>query len=385
VAFLRERPTIATAKACLERIHRLVQLRHGWARGSDQSNHIFVNTRVFLAAFLIVGWPTRVFESMDDLETKLLESATALLASFEQIVSEITKVKVFKNVPYSITRPFHTLLMDYLRDFQAWKAPDEAKLITRITHALIALYQADQSLPPDEPANSKLKMEFKSQIERLRCKLRQISGSAMVEQFDEKRATLCAGQPLPWGLSTCRVLATEVTNEQLAHELLLNSAFQLTESNAKKLAQSTWHHVQMAFHESFFDSLTDDLKLTPPCLNRAFRLLIEVRDRIADVAGTDSPAHVEIMEIIDPAKLRQEQEAGACDWDFSVRLVSSIIRVIVSIQTRERELETGCTWERIREQMVEATREARPEALCKAFRFLMERVRVLGIDGANVR
>ena len=45
--------------------------------------------------------------------------------------------------------------------------PDEAKLTNSIKHALVALYQAEESLPPDEPDDSKLRIEFSVQIAKL--------------------------------------------------------------------------------------------------------------------------------------------------------------------------------------------------------------------------
>ena len=144
--------------------------------------------------------------------------------------------------------------------------PDEAKLTCRIKHALIALYQAEEHLPPAEPTDSKLRLEFRTQIDRLRTKLSQIAGPEALEQFDTQRR---AGQPSgsgsgggppggggggggssaaagvggsgsgssagvgsgagAAGLSSGAYpsLPGRMTNEQLAHELLLDPTFQL--------------------------------------------------------------------------------------------------------------------------------------------------------------
>ncbi len=117
--FLREQPTIRISKACLQRIHLLCTLRHGpLPQGLAPAS---VNVRVFLAGYMIAFRPTHVFESMGTLELALLEAATSLLATFEQICESLKTHKAFSKVPKEMTEPFQTLLLAYLRAFKAWK------------------------------------------------------------------------------------------------------------------------------------------------------------------------------------------------------------------------------------------------------------------------
>ena len=76
----------------------------------------------------------------------------------------------------AITSDFATFLFQYLANFKQWNVPDEKKLVNSIEHALMALYQAEHHLPPDEPEDSTFKIEFRTQIERLCSKLLQIGG-----------------------------------------------------------------------------------------------------------------------------------------------------------------------------------------------------------------
>ena len=87
------------------------------------------------------------------------------------------------------------MLFDYFKCFYAWKKPDEAKLVCRIKHALIALYNAQDLLPYNELDNSNIIIEFKTQIERLRNKLQQLAGLETLIQFDEEHnPSLILGQ-----------------------------------------------------------------------------------------------------------------------------------------------------------------------------------------------
>lgn len=183
VVFLRLESVIAVAKCCLRRIHFLTTFRHGSPVQALTPEN--VNVRVFLAAYMIAYRPTHVFESMGPLETALLDSARTLLISFDNIIKCVASEGFFQEVPFHLTLDFPVFLFEYLKNFKAWKVPDEAKLVCRIKHALIALYGAESNLPRNEPEDSKLKIEFRTQIERLRSKLSQIGGHEALLKFDE--------------------------------------------------------------------------------------------------------------------------------------------------------------------------------------------------------
>ena len=216
--------------------------------------------RVFLAGFMIAYRPTHVFESMGALEHALLEAATPLLSAFQKIYTCIIRNGSFDAVPHELTKDFPTLLFEYLKRFKAWKVPDEAKLTCRIKHALIALYQAEEHLPPDEPEDSKLKMEFRMQIERLRNKLQQIAGVDALEKFDEQRKSGHfpsgsgggggGGKDGAGGAGGAyAALPGRMTNEQLAHELLLDPNFQLDESGGCSVENPVFHRIRESFHQ----------------------------------------------------------------------------------------------------------------------------------------
>ena len=201
--------------------------------------------RIFLAAFMIVFRPTNVFESMGEREQSLFESAGPLISCFERIVDSLATNGLFYLVPFDLTVGFLPMLLSYLKCFKAWKVPDEVKLTCRIKHALLALYQAEEHLPPDEPEDSKLKIEFRTQIARLRSKLTQIAGSDALAEFEVVRAAR------PVVSSSCyTALPCRMTNEQLAHELLLDPAYQLSDAGCEDNA--VMHRIRKSFHQVRF-------------------------------------------------------------------------------------------------------------------------------------
>jgi hypothetical protein len=247
VVYLRDKQVIATTKSCLWRIHQLVTSLHGSPANALAPD--YVNVRVFLAGFMIAFRPTHVFESMGQLEQSLYESALPLMTRFQSIVEHIVSRGSFQQIPADLTHDFLPMIFEYLRRFNAWKVPDEAKLVCRIKHALVALYQAQQQLPLDEPDDSKLKVELITQIERLRSKLSKIAGSKSLAQFDAGRA---AGSDIP-SVSNANVSHTtlpgRLSNEQLAHELLLDPTFQLDDFGGSSAENPVAHRIRESFHQ----------------------------------------------------------------------------------------------------------------------------------------
>jgi hypothetical protein len=373
------------AKASLQRIHLLTTFRHGSPRNALAPEN--VNVRVFLAAYMIALRPTHVFEAMGPLEQALHEAALPLLIKFEQIATQIiSSPNGFQDVPHDITDGFPTMLFEFLKHFKAWKVPDEAKLTCRIKHALIALYQAEQHLPPDEPEDSTLRIEFRTQIERLRGKLQQISGHQALVEFDALRNTdggRIAG--VSTHTSAYSALPGRMTNEQLAHELLLDPIFQLQDDGGCSAESTVFHRIREGFHRAFWESLIDDLKLAQPCYTRVLRVLAEIRDGVNELVGSREGG--QINDAIDIQHIQQQLQAGAFSWGDCKHLVGAVVTIIQRNQSPKRDDDARRKWVDIAHIMVDSDKDPndQPRALCKALEFLLDRVNTMRIDAANLR
>ena len=423
VVFLREKRTIADTRACLQRIHWLAARRdsnnksaeeeaEGAAAAASSSEEVegggppaTVNVRVFLAGFMIAARPSHVFEAPGaPLESALLDASRALTLQFERICGAVlhAPTRSFATVPHATTEGFGACMVAYMACFKAWKVPDETKLATRIRHALIALYQAEALLPPDEPHDSALKREFVTQIERLRSKLQQLTGPDGLRQFDIDRATpagrvaLTMSDPStaasvgPYATTaTTMVPDARTTNEQLAHELLLNPLFQLEHSDAHGgRTHPVMQRIHEGFHRAYWDSIADDLRLpTGECFIRVLRVVREVRDGLVDLAAIGSRELASVQAAIDLPFLEQQMYHGAFGWDDRIALVGNVVAVLMRLQSPHRDAETRVAWQTMRAAMRAAAvdAEARVIALCNALQFLMERVHSMRIDAANAR
>lgn len=378
--FLREKSTIAAAKALLERVHHSTTILHGNPPNADGFT---VNVRVFLAMYMIALRPSHVFEDLDTLARSLLDAAKRLLQCFESIISQILErnLTVFC-VDLNLRSEFASLLFDYLAKFKAWKIPDETKLTCRIKHALIALYGAEAQLPADEPEDSNLRVELRTQIERLRTKLEQIAGIGAVNDFDIQRMTFnrAVDPAIVCNIQSRNipVFSRPASNQQLAHELLLNPAFQLELDN---ICDTSAARIRQSFEQAFWDSLVDDLTATPPCYFRVLRLMREFRDGLAEVGCNAG----RIDEVLDLQLMRDRLAADAFSWPDVIALVSSIVAIVKPTQSPARDADTCTKWLQVRQQMVGAQVADQPSLFTKALKFLLSLLSNARVDAANAR
>jgi hypothetical protein len=391
VVLLRDKPVIAAMKAGLQRMHLLATFRHGSPSKSLAPEN--VNVRVFLAAYMIAYRPTHVFESMGTLEQALFESAVPLLNQFQTMSNTLLAApyKHFQMVPSDQTKDFPMALFEYLKRFKAWKVPDEAKLTCRIKNALVALYQAEQHLPPDEPEDSKLKIEFRTQIARLRSKLQQIAGQEALDKFDEDRLigapvaeNGAAGSSSYSSNGAYAALPGRMTNEQLAHQLLLDPTFQLDETGGCSSDYNpVFSRIRESFHRAFWDSLVDDLRLPTPCYVRVLRVLGEIRDGIKDLTGAREEGC--IADVLDLDFIKDQVDKGLYDFCSATKLVEQVVLIIRRAQAPKRDGETGDKWRAMQEVIGAATKETEARVMCDCLEFLLNRVNVMRIDAANAR
>lgn len=189
--YLREPKTIEVTKALLDCIHYRCSRRHRNDATVVENNPGQVSVRVFLAMYMISQFSADVFEATQDtLVQNLVQSSMELKTNFHSIIAALVSNPDFRSVDPMLTKEFPRLLFDYIKNFQVWKVPDEAKLATRFTNALIALYSAQQVLLPGDTENQQLAVEFRTQIEKLRSKLCEISGESALARFDTEHRSL---------------------------------------------------------------------------------------------------------------------------------------------------------------------------------------------------
>ena len=118
-----------------------------------------IQTGQFLAAYMFRYFPA---ESMMD-QTE--PSAVRLLRASEAMLDEFDAVRRGQS-----TARFAALVDEYKAAFEAWKGPDQARLVGRIREGLAALHVAQASLLATDQAFA----DTQAQIDGLEAKLQQL-------------------------------------------------------------------------------------------------------------------------------------------------------------------------------------------------------------------
>ena len=387
ITLLKQKDTIDVAKRCLMRVHKLSAMLHGTSHLTNVPTRIHV--KVFLSSYLILLHRARVFESMGDAEGFLFESSQKLCMNFEAIMKALTiEKKPFYKISHDLTKSFPILLFNYIDWFKKWKLVDEVKLYGRIKHALVALLEARKLLPLDDFENSEQEKSFLEDLGRLKNKLIHIGGPMKWQQFEKdypEITTLQISRISQESSSNHEFKNKRMTNEELAHELLLKPTFQLTEAMASGCFDVITQRIRESFREAFWSSLEDDLRLSEPCYARILKLLAEVRDGIAELAGSEVSSQV--RELVDIDLISQQTQMKVFDWTQVIQLLTGIVNIIKRVQCTRRDIETATLWDEKSEALENASGEIQkqPSAFCQTLKFLLGRVNAMRVDAANAR
>ena len=340
---VRQADVIAAAQHTLRYIHMLAAFRHGSPPRREVPE--FISVRVYLAAYLMVYKQSSAFERMRALETALLSAAAPLVERVRVICEEVSMRGTFEAVPFELTKDFNTMLYAYVAAFVRWKAPDELKLCTRLRHRLNALYDSLELLGESDPA---LLEGLIRNAEAMRSTMQQVSGIEAVLLFDRerrqtKRNAAVVGARWPRKLS----------EEQLQHEMLLDSTFQLPVHSAKDPISKT-------LADAFWRSLVSDLTLpNNPCFSRVIEVLREIKRGV----------HPALDEALDLDFIEDQADAGVFTWDCCVQLM----RTIHSCVPADAEELEACP------------PEEQAERFCKCLRSLLEHTHAASVKDCNYR
>ena len=405
---LRTEPIIQMTKNLLLRIHSLCRSLH--ADTSSYSEFNIISTRMFLVMFMTSYFPEKSFESIDANHDNdniltparfLFEAGLRLSELFERMLRCLVEPGgSISRVPSELTRNFIPTLLDYIRCLNAWKVSDGLKLQKRIVDALISLEGSLAILLREDPITTNAVMigEFNETIEQLRVRLKNAGGEKALDEYDEGRKECRARNALSVGVvAPRRRVGSRTSNEQLAHELLLDPNFRLNQHasfamdldsvNITTTTTTAAAQTQEQEQRAHWNSLLNDLLMVPPCYVRVIGLLDEIRKGIVEIAAKSQllpPVVDEIDAIIDIPLIKQQLEFGAFEWDSFTRLVFSIVSVIRRLQiAAASKAETDSMHGALDLENGSDCESVRPQLLCNALEFLHGRLNVLRVESAN--
>lgn len=392
VVFLRQKDTISKTKALLMRFHNSARFVFGDPINTNLPDQ--VNVRVFLAAYMMVFFSSRVFEEVKELEAAVRQAATRVISNFERMIEQYTtRGQIFYGIDANVVASFVPLLFDYLRKFNEWKVPDEIKLISRIRCALVALYLAQEALPSmDVSERPRMAAELSEQIDRIRGKYRQIAGNDEYAKFEDEyrrgdlQHLVSGSQNLVQEIqnrSDVRIylsMRVRYSNEELAHELLLDYEFRLTDD----IASGCENEVIKRINRGFWASIADELQLEVPCYVKPLKVLRDIRDSIAEISG--QAQETAIKNIIDEDHIKARINVKAFNWTDVITLGTEVVRIIKRVQAPSRDIQFRDLWAAVLVTLGDAyTVPQQAVAFADMLRVLSNMIAYMRIDASNAR
>ena len=171
-----------------------------------------------------------------------------------------------------------------------------------------------------------------------------------------------------------------MTNEQLAHELLINSNFMLDDKAGASDEKLMHTKIRETFERAFWESLVEELTCEPPSFSSVLNVLSEIRTGIESLSQ-NQPEAMQIQEIVDLEHIKTQLKEQSLDFRGCERLIDSIIGVVVNVHVRmkatERKEETLSKWAQCGGEMQEANdkqQSDRARAICKALELVLDQI-----------
>lgn len=335
-------------RMCIIRILHICTMLDKQQNGENHFSWNEVDTRVFLSAYLIFAHPKMVFDYFNDLVNALVESAKSMLVQYELICEVVCKKEKDPQKLLESTNGFLQQVFSFMERFKRWKKPDEKFMISRIKTALFALIEARRHTPDADPIHAKNMREINFQINRLRNKMIHIAGREVLDEFDKETefASRIEGIEHQVNLGNpdhISQMKKRMSNEELAHELLLDPTFVLTMEKAAGCQNAVDVKIKQAFNRAFWKSIADDLRYNPPIFRRILRVLQEVRDGTAELC-TQRHVQEKIFEVLDISFIETQLENNTFGWDSCIMMVQATFKVFMQVEEKdfnEKTIEIG--------------------------------------------
>lgn len=313
---IREEKTINSSRDFFELLVRWSNRRKKEDMGKEYVPRVtgIVNTKVFLAAWMMATYPKIVLgELLGDLELALIKSSVELIRAAYKMASGFNPPKggatdaqqgawdwSWRGIPWA--DGIHKLVCAYLRTFKNWKISDQAKLMGRLQRALRGIDGLIQAGVAQDGIDAAGFSELLKQRDALVEKMRKMDPS-----FDPASTAATAGNAgsaqgaVPGGAESgrkaqrrARVVVTlgeqpgqaghgggggggGMSNEQLAHELLIDGSFRLDERAGQSDEKLVHTKIRETFERAFWESLVEELSLDPPHFDSVLKVLEEIR------------------------------------------------------------------------------------------------------------
>jgi hypothetical protein len=194
VAFLGQRNVMISANLVLRRLASLSTLVHeACAVQILASNTNFYPARVFLSAYMIHMHVKEVFYYIGTREERVIDSARALLTTFQEICSVLKRSIFFSKIPADLCRAFNANYEEFSDCFKEWESSNNPIDWNRMRSVLVPVYFS--FFHPLVFNNAEERAEILENIKSLRARALTIYGSACMDAFDAELRAGAFGIP----------------------------------------------------------------------------------------------------------------------------------------------------------------------------------------------
>lgn len=369
-------------------VNRVVRFLN-WNRMDDPRVTGTVHVKIFFATYLIALHPNHTFEVENELSRAVFQTSLPMITAFEHLVREMSGGECIHLIKSEPAAGIPQLFCAYLRAFKAWKTADEKRLSDKIIASLLDLEEAERHLQ-NNPIQAELRARLVEQQERLKDKLKIIAGDQGLKDYEEASKQALASRRVQ---GVQGVPNSGMTNEQLAHELLLDPNFRMDENpvrdaNHDKLVYTT---IRRDFESGFWPLLLADLCSTPRVYERVIQVLEKSKKGIVLVCGHLVDVQ-QINEIIDIEHIQAQLSNNVLNLHGCERLIGSVLHVIMQargqMKQTAKQKQTAERWEKARVAIQAAENggsdpHAVERAVCKALEMVSDEVYILRVDVAN--
>ncbi|KAF7732511.1 hypothetical protein EC973_003257 [Apophysomyces ossiformis] len=306
--------------------------------------------RVLLTAYMMLMCPSEIFQDTQiNEQQELISAAKQLLLVLEKWLDSHSS-----HVRSSARLALEECWNSFYALFESWKAKDMEYFLANITAYYLELVRLKETLKNQEGAESAT-VQLNEQLSQVKARMYQLGGNTALEKLAEAEKALVtelsktevpsvppSPTPRPEKLPASqteqpqvspeqltRLLsgyapASGISNEQLAHEIILDPDFKIQKHQPQTKLEA---QVRRIATQAFFDQVRDDIKNEHP--ERSLpNLMRDIRDRILPLVRPESTLHQSINDAMDITLIEQQTQHHSFDLDGMLRYVLNIMRQI---------------------------------------------------------
>jgi len=342
VSFLRQRHVIFSADLVLRRLASLSTLVHeACAVQISAGNTKFYSARVFLLVYMIHMHVREVFHFIGTKEVKVIDSARALLTTFQEICSILKRSFFFSKIPADLCRAFNANYKEFSASYSEWESSNSNLLDwNRMRSVLVPVYFS--FFHPRTFNNAEERAVVLENIKLLRARALTMYGSACLDALDaDLRAGAFGIPPIAHPERLECVLESgpgffvlrNVAPIQMVQELYLDINYKSTKETLMESPIQVYYYQD---EDMFFNPVFRELLSFPVSFSSFHSILSGKKRQLLTFVDEHHKSWVEGS--IDLSRIQAD------GWSGCVEVIRSFMDVIQRLQSPKRDKETREKW-----------------------------------------